>query len=173
MDDVTMCLYGANVFLGYLAMLAAMTYSAELFCMICAGLSAGYACFHAFSSTKAPSSDPCCPQHEEGVSSSALLEKDEREEEARRAERTRSSGEPREREQREQREGEKAVKRRVVSKYGSATHHYASIDGSGHNNAGYHSGGVSPVEIDDEESAGSCCGATENQPERQRGGRML
>ncbi len=40
-------LYGINVTCGYFAMLVAMTYSAELFAMICVGMTVGYGIFHA------------------------------------------------------------------------------------------------------------------------------
>lgn len=40
-------LYGVNVTCGYFAMLVAMTYSVELFCMICVGMTVGYGIFHA------------------------------------------------------------------------------------------------------------------------------
>jgi len=40
-------LLGVQVVLGYLLMLVTMTYSAELFTMVCAGLLLGYVAFHA------------------------------------------------------------------------------------------------------------------------------
>lgn len=52
-------LHGIQVFFGYMLMLAAMTYNAELLCMVCAGLIVGYALFN----TQAPppaTLDPCC-----------------------------------------------------------------------------------------------------------------
>jgi len=54
-------LYGVHVTLGYFAMLAAMTYSAELFCMICCGLTVGFAIFHLDKPNLSKSTDPCCP----------------------------------------------------------------------------------------------------------------
>eukprot|EP01039_Chlorochromonas_danica_P006900 gene6897-7624_t len=53
-------LYAIHVTLGYFAMLLTMTYSAELFCMVCAGLTVGYLLFQARSPMAAKSSEPCC-----------------------------------------------------------------------------------------------------------------
>lgn len=50
--------YGVHVTLGYFAMLTAMTYSVELFCMIVFGLTAGFALFQ--HSSPLSSTDPCC-----------------------------------------------------------------------------------------------------------------
>jgi len=52
-------LYGVQVICSYLAMLIAMTYSVELFLMICIGLTIGYSLFH-ISSPPPASVDPCC-----------------------------------------------------------------------------------------------------------------
>lgn len=56
-----MILYFAQVMLSYYAMLIAMSYSYELFFMVVAGLTVGYACFNLFHSTPPASTDPCCP----------------------------------------------------------------------------------------------------------------
>ena len=56
-------LFGVNLFLGYLAMLVAMTYSVELFFCVILGLMIG----HAALNLKVPVSesvDPCCPPQE-------------------------------------------------------------------------------------------------------------
>jgi hypothetical protein len=50
-------LYGLNVTCGYFAMLVAMTYSVELFCMICVGMTVGYGIFHADKNTNAHAED--------------------------------------------------------------------------------------------------------------------
>jgi hypothetical protein len=54
-------LFGLQITLSYFAMLVAMTYSVELFCMVCAGLTVGYGIFHSENS-KGQMSDPCCPE---------------------------------------------------------------------------------------------------------------
>lgn len=54
-------IYCLHVTLGYFAMLAAMTYSVELFCMVCSGLTVGFAIFHLDHPHNAKSTDPCCP----------------------------------------------------------------------------------------------------------------
>lgn len=54
----TVFIYGVQVMLSYFIMLAAMTYSAELFAMVCVGLTVGYAAFHMEMPTKSP--DQCC-----------------------------------------------------------------------------------------------------------------
>jgi hypothetical protein len=54
-------IYGAHVTFGYFAMLAAMTYSVELFCMVICGLTVGFAMFHLDSPNSVKSTDPCCP----------------------------------------------------------------------------------------------------------------
>lgn len=55
-------LYGLHVVLGYFAMLVAMSYSAELFSMICVGLTLGYALFFWDTKNGTISADPCCPE---------------------------------------------------------------------------------------------------------------
>lgn len=57
-------LYGMHVILGYFAMLVAMTYSVELFCMICCGLIVGFAVFHSDDPLAHKTSDPCCGETE-------------------------------------------------------------------------------------------------------------
>ena len=61
-------LFGANLFLGYLAMLVAMTYSIELFVCVIVGLMVGHACFNSKAAVGetvdpccAPSQNPICP----------------------------------------------------------------------------------------------------------------
>eukprot|EP01039_Chlorochromonas_danica_P008457 gene8457-9323_t len=58
-------LYSVHVTLGYFAMLVAMTYSVELFCMVCSGLIAGFALFHLSDPLAAKSTDPCCGEVED------------------------------------------------------------------------------------------------------------
>jgi hypothetical protein len=55
-------LFGADKTVGYFVMLVAMTYSSELFAMICLGLTAGFVAFHLLSGEpeKAKWGDPCC-----------------------------------------------------------------------------------------------------------------
>jgi hypothetical protein len=55
-----LCLHGMQVTLAYLLMLAAMTYSIELFVMTVMGLTTGHAFFNR-KETPRPSADPCCP----------------------------------------------------------------------------------------------------------------
>ena len=43
---VSIVLFGAHITLSYLLMLVAMSYNVELFCMVCLGLTIGYATFH-------------------------------------------------------------------------------------------------------------------------------
>ncbi len=71
---VNTILFGVQITLSYFAMLVAMTYSVELFCMVCVGLTAGYAVFHSESS-KGQISDPCChePADDEKDDNDALL----------------------------------------------------------------------------------------------------
>ena len=54
-------IYGLHVMFGYFAMLAAMTYSVELFCMVVSGLTVGFAMFHLDTPNNVKSSDACCP----------------------------------------------------------------------------------------------------------------
>ena len=56
--------FGTQVVLSYFLMLVAMTYSVELFCMVVAGLTTGYALFHSSDErdpTEIPA-DACCPE---------------------------------------------------------------------------------------------------------------
>ena len=52
-------LFGFNLFLGYLAMLVAMTYSIELFMCVIIGLMVGHACFNSKAAV-GETVDPCC-----------------------------------------------------------------------------------------------------------------
>ena len=52
-------LFGVNLFLGYLAMLVAMTYSVELFFCVIIGLMVGHACFNSKAAV-GETVDPCC-----------------------------------------------------------------------------------------------------------------
>ena len=52
-------LFGLNLFLGYLAMLVAMTYSMELFICVIIGLMIGHACFNSKAAI-GETVDPCC-----------------------------------------------------------------------------------------------------------------
>jgi Ctr copper transporter family len=54
----TVLLYGIQVALSYFIMLAAMTYSVEIFCMVCAGLTVGFAMFNI--DLPASSTEQCC-----------------------------------------------------------------------------------------------------------------
>jgi len=54
----TILLYGVQVALSYFIMLAAMTYSVEIFCMVCAGLTVGFAVFNI--DLPASSTEQCC-----------------------------------------------------------------------------------------------------------------
>ena len=52
-------LHGIQVYLGYMLMLAAMTYNAEMISMVCVGLVVGYAMFNIQMPPPA-TLDPCC-----------------------------------------------------------------------------------------------------------------
>lgn len=54
-----LCLHGLQLSLAYLLMLAAMTYSAELFCAAVLGLSTGHAIFNRWAPPPM-SAEPCC-----------------------------------------------------------------------------------------------------------------
>ena len=54
-------LYGAQVTTGYLMMLIAMTYSAEIFTMVVLGLTTGYAIFN-LELPIPKNTDPCCAE---------------------------------------------------------------------------------------------------------------
>jgi hypothetical protein len=54
----TVLVYGIQVVLSYFIMLAAMTYSVELFTMVCVGLTVGYAAFNMEQPATSP--DQCC-----------------------------------------------------------------------------------------------------------------
>ena len=56
---ISITLFGINLFLGYLAMLVAMTYSIELFLCVILGLMIGHACFN-LKSAVGETVDPCC-----------------------------------------------------------------------------------------------------------------
>ena len=58
-DVFMVLLHGIQVMLGYLLMLAAMSYNVELFVMVVLGLMCGYACFNLASPPKS-NLDPCC-----------------------------------------------------------------------------------------------------------------
>jgi hypothetical protein len=51
--------FGLNLFLGYLAMLVAMTYSVELFLCVLVGIVAGHAVFN-LGTPVGETIDPCC-----------------------------------------------------------------------------------------------------------------
>jgi lipid-A-disaccharide synthase-like uncharacterized protein len=61
--------FGIQVVLSYFLMLIAMTYSAELFTMVCVGLTIGYGLFHSGDKKDASeiNADMCCPE-EKGYS---------------------------------------------------------------------------------------------------------
>lgn len=59
--SLSVLIYGIHVTFGYFAMLIAMTYSVELFCMIVSGLTIGYAIFHLDLKDHVASTDACCP----------------------------------------------------------------------------------------------------------------
>ena len=52
-------MYGVNVFLGYMLMLAAMTYSVSIFVMVILGLTIGHGIFNA-NAAVGETTDPCC-----------------------------------------------------------------------------------------------------------------
>jgi len=56
---ISIALFGVNLFLGYLAMLVAMTYSIELFLCVIVGLIVGHACFNSKEAV-GETVDPCC-----------------------------------------------------------------------------------------------------------------
>ena len=56
---ISIVLFGVNLFLGYLAMLVAMTYSIELFLCVIVGLMVGHACFNSKAAV-GETVDPCC-----------------------------------------------------------------------------------------------------------------
>lgn len=60
---VRIFVFGVQVVLSYFLMLVAMTYSVELFCMVCVGLTLGYGLFHADSKHATEiSADACCQE---------------------------------------------------------------------------------------------------------------
>ena len=63
-------LFGIQITLSYFAMLIAMSYSVELFTMVCVGLTVGYGVFHSDNSRN-QLSDPCCPEIADSEKSSA------------------------------------------------------------------------------------------------------
>merc|ERR1711967_32565 len=52
-------MYGVNVFLGYMLMLLAMTYSTTIFCMVIGGLTIGHGFFN-WNAEVGETTDPCC-----------------------------------------------------------------------------------------------------------------
>ena len=60
-------LYLANLLLGYVLMLLAMSYSTELFGMVLAGLTVGYGLFMVDRQVQPASTDPCCGDEEGAV----------------------------------------------------------------------------------------------------------
>jgi hypothetical protein len=66
---LTLFLYGLQVTLSYFVMLAAMTYSVEIFTMVCAGLTLGYGVFNL--DTTPSSVEPCCDTDYESDDKSA------------------------------------------------------------------------------------------------------
>lgn len=58
---LSVLIYGIHATFGYFAMLIAMTYNVELFCMIVLGLTLGYAFFHLDLKEQVSSTDACCP----------------------------------------------------------------------------------------------------------------
>jgi hypothetical protein len=59
-NTLIVVVHGVQIVFGYFAMLVAMTYSIELFSMICAGLFVGFALFNV-QALAAEAIDPCCP----------------------------------------------------------------------------------------------------------------
>lgn len=61
---VLVFLFMSHITFGYFLMLLAMTYNVELFCMVCVGLTIGYAVFN-IDETPAVAGEPCCAENAE------------------------------------------------------------------------------------------------------------
>jgi hypothetical protein len=70
-DIAMVIIHSLQVLLSYFIMLIAMTYSVELFCMVCSGLVVGYIIFN-LSAPPVENTDPCCA-HIDSVDDSTIL----------------------------------------------------------------------------------------------------
>jgi hypothetical protein len=68
---INFVVFGGQLTLGYLLMLVAMTYCAELFTMVVLGLTTGYAMFH-LNLPPPTNTDPCCDAENEMVDSKTM-----------------------------------------------------------------------------------------------------